>query len=285
MNNNKITFSCPINSSLLRLGEYCDIAGHFNSLNHSLELRKIKETVLIYCVSGKGWVKLNNRKHTVKQGSLFICPPNIQHGYGCDPDCGWEIWWVHCGGERIGEYCKEAGLSVDNPVINLGLNDRLISCFSKLLANLSQKNMNISWIAADALHSLLLAIVSETVNRNVPENSDLINLIDINSRSLEELAAKAGYSKYHFSRIFKEQTGKSPWELVTELKLERSKELLLGSFLSVKEIATEIGFNHPDYFAKLFARHTGVTPTKYRGIFKKHHNNNPTILTDRALKN
>ena len=63
------------------------------------------------------------------------------------------------------------------------------------------------------------------------------------------------------------QTGKAPWAVVTERKLERAKELLLGTFLSIKEIATELGFNHPDCFARLFARHTGVTPKKYRGNF------------------
>jgi len=96
-----------------------------------------------------------------------------------------------------------------------------------------------------------------------------MSLIDINCKSLEELAAKAGYSKYHFSRIFKEQTGQAPWQIVTERKIERAKELLLGTFLSIKEIATELDFNHPDYFASLFARHTGITPKKYRGNFQK----------------
>ena len=268
-NNQQKTLSCPVNPALRRLGEWCDIAGHFRSSTHSLELRQIKETVLIYCVNGKGWVKLNDRKYAVKKGSLFICPPNIPHGYGCDPDSGWDIWWVHCGGGRVTEYCKEAELSENTPVIHPGLNGRLISCFSKLLTSLSQKTTNISWIAADALHSLLLAIISETINPNMTASKDLISLIDINCKSLEELAAKSGYSKYHFSRIFKEQTGQSPWEVVTERKLERAKELLLGTFLNIKEIATELGFNHPDYFARLFARHTGVTPKKYRGNFQK----------------
>ncbi len=267
--NQQITLSCPVNPALRRLGEWCDIAGHWLSSIHSLELRKIEETVLIYCVNGKGWLELNDRKYAVKKGSLFICPPNIPHGYGSDPDSGWDIWWVHCGGERVTEYYKEAGLSEDTPVIHPVLNGHLISCFSKLLASLSQKNVDVSWKAADALHSLLLAIVSETVNASVPANRDLMSLIDINCKSLDELAAKAGYSKYHFSRIFKEQTGRSPWELVTERKLERAKELLLGTFLSIKEIATELGFNHPDYFARLFASHTGVAPKKYRGNFQK----------------
>jgi AraC family transcriptional regulator, arabinose operon regulatory protein len=271
-NDQKTTLSCPSLPTLQRLGEWCDVAGHFRSSTHNLELRQIEETVLIYCVNGKGWLKLNDRKYTVKQGSLFICPPNIPHGYGCDPDPGWDIWWVHCGGERVTEYCKEAGLSIDIPVIRPGLNGRLISCFSKLLASLSQKNVNVSWMATDALHSLLLAIVSETANPSVTTNKDLMSLIDINCKSLEELAAKAGYSKYHFSRIFKEQTGQTPWEVVTERKLERAKELLLGTFLSIKEIATELGFNHPDYFARLFANNTGVTPRKYRGNFQnKNH--------------
>jgi AraC family transcriptional regulator len=93
----------------------------------------------------------------------------------------------------------------------------------------------------------------------------LADLVTDDCCSLDDLVARSGYSKYHVIRIFKEETGCSPWQYVIERRLERARELLLGTRLSVKEIATQLGFNTPDYFARLFAKQNGVTPSRYRG--------------------
>ena len=82
--------------------------------------------------------------------------------------------------------------------------------------------------------------------------------------TLEEVAEYAGYSPTYFSRIFREDTGMTFKEYLNELRIEKSKTLLLTSGMTVTEISSMLGFNDQSYFCKIFKQSTGVTPDKFR---------------------
>jgi len=84
---------------------------------------------------------------------------------------------------------------------------------------------------------------------------------------LEDVAKSANLSPYHFSRVFKSQTGKTPYEFLMDLKLQKAKEMLLDSTKTITEICTELGFSSPSHFAAVFNKNVGETPKAYR---KKH---------------
>jgi AraC-like DNA-binding protein len=80
------------------------------------------------------------------------------------------------------------------------------------------------------------------------------------------MATRAGYSKYHFCRRFKLETGTTPWRYLINQKLDFAREQLITyPNKTIKEIATELGFDNPDYFTRCFSSRYGVTPGKYRG--------------------
>ncbi|ABR48966.1 response regulator receiver protein [Alkaliphilus metalliredigens QYMF] len=81
---------------------------------------------------------------------------------------------------------------------------------------------------------------------------------------LNDVAQEINMSYHYFSKFFKESTGKNFVDYLTELKIERSKELLKNQSISIKEICYEIGYSDPNYFSKAFKKITGVTPTAYR---------------------
>jgi AraC family transcriptional regulator len=81
---------------------------------------------------------------------------------------------------------------------------------------------------------------------------------------LEDLAAVAQMSAYHFCRLFKQSIGVSPHQFLMRQRLEEARRLLRETNLSVAEVALEIGYQSPSHFATLFKRHTGVTPKQYR---------------------
>lgn len=82
--------------------------------------------------------------------------------------------------------------------------------------------------------------------------------------SLDDVSREVDISPYYFSKIFKEETGKNFVEYVTEIRMNRAKELLLGTDLSMKEICSEIGYADPNYFSRTFKKNTGLTPTEYK---------------------
>ena len=82
--------------------------------------------------------------------------------------------------------------------------------------------------------------------------------------SLDELAAQAGLSKFHFTRLFKNATGESPSRYHTSLRMDAARRLLRESRKTVVEVALDVGYVNPSHFAKLFRRQTGLSPSDYR---------------------
>jgi AraC family transcriptional regulator len=90
------------------------------------------------------------------------------------------------------------------------------------------------------------------------------NLAD--SLTLDELSAVAHMSPFHFSRLFKASTGLSPHRYVVGRRVERARDLLAKTGLPLHEVACLAGFTDQSHLAKLFRRHLGVTPRRYRMI-------------------
>lgn len=82
--------------------------------------------------------------------------------------------------------------------------------------------------------------------------------------SLEELARQVGFSPYHFARLFREATGKSPHQFVLQQRLERAEQLLKKTEMSLTQIALDSGFANQSHLTQAFKRRLGVTPGAYR---------------------
>jgi AraC family transcriptional regulator len=81
---------------------------------------------------------------------------------------------------------------------------------------------------------------------------------------IESLAALAGVSPSHFSRVFKQATGETPHRYVLKARIDRAKELLQQSGNSVRQIAEATGFQTQAEFARAFRRETGEAATEFR---------------------
>lgn len=84
--------------------------------------------------------------------------------------------------------------------------------------------------------------------------------------SLADLADQAGYSRYHFTRIFKEQMGVSPLYYISALRLQKAKDLLLQTDLRVRDIGMEIGQQSLGTFTTRFTERVGMTPSQFRNF-------------------
>jgi AraC family transcriptional regulator len=83
--------------------------------------------------------------------------------------------------------------------------------------------------------------------------------------SLGDMAAAADLSPFHFLRVFKTATGRTPYRYLTGVRVERACRYLERGDRSVTEIAELCGFATPSRFASAFRAQTGLTPSAYRG--------------------
>ncbi len=106
--------------------------------------------------------------------------------------------------------------------------------------------------------SPIVGNVMQVIKENISEE---INVKDI--------AEKLHCSVYHMSHEFKKHTGISVLEYRNSIRLIKAKELLISSDESIGAIARKCGFNNASYFAKIFIREEGITPTYYREHMKR----------------
>jgi AraC family transcriptional regulator len=106
--------------------------------------------------------------------------------------------------------------------------------------------------------------VNGLTNKKLGRVLDLIESDLSEDLSLSILANAAGLSEYHFLRMFKQSTGVTPHQYVINQRIERSKELLKRTDITITEIAYLLGFSTPAHFTHHFRRKTGVTPSELR---------------------
>lgn len=82
--------------------------------------------------------------------------------------------------------------------------------------------------------------------------------------SLDDVSRAVNISPYYFSKIFKENTGENFIEYLTNIRIDKAKELLGTTEYSMKEICSMVGYSDPNYFSRSFKKNVGVTPTEYK---------------------
>lgn len=84
---------------------------------------------------------------------------------------------------------------------------------------------------------------------------------------LDELAAAAGVSKYHFLRAFAAVYGLTPAAYLAERRIERAQDLLRATNLTVTEVCMVVGYSSLGSFSSKFRQLVGVTPSEYQAKF------------------
>lgn len=104
----------------------------------------------------------------------------------------------------------------------------------------------------------------EKSNSLMENAKDYINKYYNKNISLEDVSRAINLSPYYFSRIFKDETGVNFVDYITNIRIEKAKELISSSKYSMKEICLMVGYSDPNYFSRAFKKNVGVSPSEYK---------------------
>ncbi|RDU37342.1 AraC family transcriptional regulator [Neobacillus piezotolerans] len=104
----------------------------------------------------------------------------------------------------------------------------------------------------------------EELYRRISIANDYIRSFFDTAISLDDIARISCMSANHLLRTYIQLFGKTPYQHISELRLEKAKRLLKNPGLSITDITFELGFSNPVSFSKMFRQHEGLSPNQYR---------------------
>lgn len=275
----------PVRAAALRhpllRGLFVTDAGYFPAaVDHFVERPKgAATTLVILCMRGAGWVRVDGGTHVMRAGDLVWLPAREPHAYGAAEDDPWSIAWAHFAGEEVPAWralVDSAGKN-EGPLVTLPADridetalDRIYPALERGYALRHQVS------AAAALRQALSAVAELAMERRgarsardrVAASIDALRRDWTRPRRLEELATAAGMSVTHYSALFRRRTGFAPIDFLIRLRIQHACRLLDTSRLSVAEIAAQVGYQDAYYFTRCFHRVMGISPRRYRMVPK-----------------
>lgn len=85
--------------------------------------------------------------------------------------------------------------------------------------------------------------------------------------TLEDVCAMTGFSVSYFSLLFKKETGEGFAKYLSNVRVDRAKELLQDTDLPISEVCREVGYSDMKHFVQLFRKATGLNPGQYRKLY------------------
>lgn len=123
----------------------------------------------------------------------------------------------------------------------------------------------------DDIEYYLIEKLQNLLHKNTDPISIIIKYINDNYNdidlSLSKISENIHFTSAYICTIFKEHTGKTINNYITEYRLEKSMEFLKNKNIKINNIANKVGYTDGNYFTKIFKRKTGLTPSEYRRIF------------------
>ncbi|MEA3533434.1 AraC family transcriptional regulator [Rhizobium sp. CC-YZS058] len=228
-------------------------------------------TVLQHTLSGRGNLRYEGRHYIVRPGETLLVMVPHNHRYWLGAGERWEFFWLSMNGEEALRI-HQAILQAVGPVLKLQAEtiEHLADCAYRLIHGGSDMPGRASALAYEAAMALYDDVFGAHPVQG-PEYRTMQHVISHIMENLQtplpvdELARVAGLSRAHFSRMFAANEGLPPAEFVLRRRLQRAARLLTQAApLSIKDISVMSGFDDPNYFAKVFRRYFGASPTEFR---------------------
>ncbi|MEK3719164.1 helix-turn-helix transcriptional regulator [Paenibacillus sp. FSL H8-0034] len=118
----------------------------------------------------------------------------------------------------------------------------------------------------ELIASLMRHVLDQAFMRKASKIESALEMMRIHpeqSWTVEQLANLCGYHPIHFTKLFKEEMGRTPKHYLISERMKRAKQMLLGE-QTLSEIAEQLNYTSIHYFSNQFKRETGLSPSEFR---------------------
>ncbi|WP_316810753.1 AraC family transcriptional regulator [Pedobacter heparinus] len=228
---------------------------------------------LIFISKGEGIFETEAAKpFRISEGSCFVLFPGTWHRYKPDLNTGWEEYWIGFRGFYADELIRRF-FDKKKPVLYTGLNEDMLRLYQSVLMKIKDAKPGYHQEIAGITHQMLglLNAMSNLDQTNASPAEQLVLTAKFLLREslrepdrLENIIKDLPVSYSKFRKDFKRITGQSPNQYQLNLRLEKVKELLSITRLSVSEIAYQTGFDSVSHLSKTFTKKYSLSPRAYR---------------------
>ncbi|BCS84820.1 transcriptional regulator [Prevotella herbatica] len=238
--------------------------------------RILQEYQMLYVKEGGGAFKSHSVGEVeLRSGDIFLLFPDEWHSYRPNDNTGWKCYWLGFKGRNMDDRVNAGFLSPEHPIYHVGYSSEIIRMLDMALHVADEEAIHSQQVLAGITNYLIGLMYSLESSNQLQQNfvhTDIVNRARQMIRetledgtTIQEIAVRLGMSYSNFRKIFKEFTGFSPSMYQQDLKLQRAKDLLATTDMTIKEIAYQLNFESPDYFSSKFRLKTGLKPSEFRG--------------------
>lgn len=242
---------------------------YYYSPGYSLQRNNYDSFLIMLSKGGECMLHFQDKEYSVLPGQVVLIDCYTPHAY--QTESGWECLWLHFDGVSSREYYELIVTNLGNvfTVKNIYTIERLLKKIYQTFADVNSiREIYISQQICEVLTELALSegvmTYTDKSSRMIEEVVAYVNQNISESLSLEVMAENASLSPYHFSRLFKKETGFSPYRFVLETRVNHAKFYLKTTNISIKELAYKVGFQSESSFCTAFKKLIKVTPSDYR---------------------
>lgn len=225
---------------------------------------------------GKGLLEIEDQKIEVHENQLFIVPANVVSTYTADQHNPWKYSWIGFMGIQAGNFVQTLIQSSEEKYV---MDCQDAAFYESRIVDIIELNRNdlasffrINGIMYDIVGTLLSECPFEQVaSSNTSISFQAMRYMDLHYHDdiqISDIADSIGIHPNYLSLMFKNEMNISPKKYLSNLKINKAKELLSESDDPINLISSSVGFSDALSFSKFFKKEIGVSPSQYR---KEHH--------------
>lgn len=231
---------------------------------------------LMLIVKSPAIFRIDGKMINTPANTFVLFTPEFPQYYHSDSEEYYDDWMHFGPDEDEIKLMKELDIpfNVPTPLGNLADVSSIMKniCFEQYSANPNRKE------SVDLLYKLLLYKINDKISMKfggsvVTENAYFEKLLWIRESiyrwpgrdyNIDDMSTELSLSRSRFAHLYAEAFGTSLKKDILTARIEKSKEMLSGTVMPIKQIASIVGYGDISYFTRLFRNKTGMTPNQYR---------------------